>query len=113
LFWKTVASQTNSQLIARIEPKIAALAATGRRAWDPIKIDMDLLTGVPLVQDRLGGLEAEARAHPDAEIEAIAGVLEEGIKSLPNPYRKAALDHFGFTTRALAILCCVRELVKI
>lgn len=97
LFWKTVESQTDSQLVEQIEPKVAALAATGRRAWDPIKIDMDLLTSVPLVQDRLARLDAEARAHPDAEIEAIASVLEEGIKSLPNPYRKAALDHFGFT----------------
>ena len=90
-------SQTDSQLAEQIKPKIAALAAKGRRSWEPIEIDFALLTSVRLVQDRLAGLDAAARANPDAELDAIGGALQAAIQSLPNPYRNAALEHFGFT----------------
>jgi hypothetical protein len=91
-----VESQTNS-LVERIEPKIAALVVQGRRGWDPIEIDFDVLAGVPQVQDRLAGLDAEGRADPDAKLKAIGDALEAAIKTLPNPYREAALEQFGFT----------------
>jgi hypothetical protein len=94
-----VENQTDSQLFEQIEPHIAYLAAKGRRAWKPVHRSIKLLVSAPPVQSRLGGLDAEARSHPDAEIEAIASVLEAAIKSLPNPYRDAALEHFGFTDK--------------
>jgi hypothetical protein len=95
--WKAVESQTDSQLAEQIKPKIAALAAKGRRSWEPIEIDFALLTSVRLVRNRLAGLDAAARDNPDAELDAIGGALEAAIQSLPNPYRSAALEHFGFT----------------
>jgi hypothetical protein len=97
LSWAALGTQTGSQLIEQIEPEIAALAAIGRRSWEPVDIKIDLLASVPLVRDRLAGLGAKARADPDAELKAIDSVLEAAIKTLRNPYRTAALDHFGFT----------------
>ncbi len=90
-------NQTDSQLVEQIKPKIAALAAKGRRSWEPIEIDFALLTSVRLVQDRLAGLDAADRASPDAELDAIGGALKAAIQSLPDPYRSAALEHFGFS----------------
>jgi hypothetical protein len=98
--WKTVESQTDSQLVERIEPEIEALAAKGRRSWDPIEIEIDLLASVPLVQDSLTELNAVAGADPDAKLKAIGSALETAIQTLPNPYRDAALDHFGFTDQS-------------
>jgi hypothetical protein len=95
--WKTLESQTDSQLIKRIEPEIAALAAMGRRRWEPAKINVDLLTSLPLVQDRLAQLDPLARSDPDAEVKAISDALEAAIQTIPRPYKSAALDHFGFT----------------
>lgn len=93
--WNAVEHQTDSQLVVRIEPKVAALAAKGRHSWEPVEIDIELLTSVPSVQEWLG--DTQARGMPDANLESIAGALEEAIRSLPNPYRDAALEHFGFT----------------
>lgn len=93
--WKAVENQIDSQLVERIEPKVAALAAKGRRSWDPLKIDIQLLTSMPSAQARLA--DAVAQADPDANLKAIAGALEAAIHTLPSPYRDAALDQFGFT----------------
>ncbi|MGA7705769.1 MAG: hypothetical protein WB998_12835 [Solirubrobacteraceae bacterium] len=92
-------SQADSQLVEQIEPKVAALAAVGRRRWEPVRIDINLLTGVPLVQNRLDELDTGDRANPDAKLKAIGDALKAAIHTLPNPYREAALDHFGFTDK--------------
>jgi hypothetical protein len=52
---------------------------------------------VPLVQDQLAELEAAAGFDPDAKMKAIRGAFETAIWTLPNPYRDAAREHFGFT----------------
>jgi hypothetical protein len=92
-----VESQIDTQLVARIGPKIVVLAAQGRRSWDPAHLDIELLTSVPSVQKRLAELDTADQADPDAELNAIGDALEAAIKALPNPYREAALEHFGFT----------------
>jgi hypothetical protein len=92
-----VASQADSQLIQRIEPQIAELADKGRHSKEDYKVDLDLLTRVPLVQAQLAGLDGDARNHPDAQLIAILDALEMAIETLPERPREAALDHFGYT----------------
>jgi hypothetical protein len=96
-FGKTLESQANSQLVEQIEPEVRALVVLGRRRWDPVKINVDLLASVPLVQDRLAQLDPLTRSDPDAEVKAISDALEAAIQTLPSLYKNAALDHFGFT----------------
>jgi len=91
-----VESQIESRLVERIEPEIAALAAQGRRSWDPAQIDVNLIASVPAVQDQLAGLDAVARADPDAKLKGVGSVLEAAIQTLPSRYREAALEHFGY-----------------
>lgn len=95
--WKTLESQANSQLVEQIEPEVRALVVLGRRRWDPVKINVDLLASVPLVQDRLAQFDPLTRSDPDAEVKAISDALEAAIQTLPSLYKNAALDHFGFT----------------
>lgn len=94
---------TESLLVERIKPEVAAFAAEGCRSWRESQIDVSLLMGVPAVQAQLAVLEQSAeldgtdRARQDLERDAIQAAIETAIKSLPHPYSSAALDRFGFT----------------
>jgi hypothetical protein len=90
-------SQTHDKLFEQIQPYIAVLATQGRRNWDPVDSKVVHLAAAPPVQARLTELDPSARADPDATITAISAMTEAAIRSLPNPYRDAALDHLGFT----------------
>jgi hypothetical protein len=87
----------DTALFERTEPLVAAFADAGRREWRQAASKVRALADLPAVQEQLAAFEPARRASPDAEAEAIEAAIEVAISGLADPFRSAALDHFGYT----------------
>jgi hypothetical protein len=82
--------------MSELQTEVAKFAYAGRRHWREAQIDVPLLLDSTAVESQLEILEVGAGDDPNADRDAIEAAIESAIAKLPDPYRAAALDHFGF-----------------
>jgi len=74
------------------------IAAHGQHAWrvEP-GADVPLLLSLSAVQHELSDSLADAEIDRDAELSAVIAAIGRAIGRLPQPYRDAATEQFGFS----------------
>jgi hypothetical protein len=98
-----VESKQQRTLVEQIQPAITAYAAAGQRFWrgpevEP-PVDVELLLGLPVVQQELARFDGDVEADLQAGADAIDAAIKSAIASLPKQFSEAALEQFGFTYR--------------
>jgi hypothetical protein len=98
-----VESKQQRKLVEQIQPAITAYAAAGQRFWrgpevEP-PVDVELLLGLPAVQQELARFDGDVEADIQAGADAIDAAIKSAIASLPKQFSEAALEQFGFTYR--------------
>ena len=91
----------DTALFAQIEPLVAAFGDSGKREWRHGASEIRTLVELPAAQEQLAAFEPQHRASPDAAADAVESAVEVAIGKLADPFRSAALAHFGYADERL------------
>ena len=84
--------------INELEKQVSQLAKAGYRHWRTPAIDLGILSRAELIASALAALtDDESDPEVDSVWEAVDAGVTAAIDRLPNPFSKAAAEHFGLT----------------